>query len=88
MAGFKLAQHPALASVLTCWGKVSATYLYITKSVDKNVGSSKNSPISLSIAGGSWDVCSDDLTAVKPLESTVLLEEQGLFGGEEGRAAR
>ena len=54
----------------------------MNKSVANKVWSSKNVPISFSI-----DVCSVDLTAVKPLESTVLLEEQGLFGGEAGGAA-
>lgn len=57
------------------------------KSVANKIWSSKNLPISFSTAGDSWDVCSVDLIAVKPLESTVLLEEQGLFGGEGGRDA-
>lgn len=59
----------------------------MNKSVANKVWSRENIPISFSIAGDSWDVCSVDLTAVKPQESTVLLEEQDLFRGEGGRAA-
>jgi len=49
------------------------------------MGSSKNLPITFSITGDSWEVFSIDWTVFKPPEATVLLEEQSLFGGEEGR---
>ena len=59
---------------------------YINRSVAASIWSSKDLPISFSMTGDSWDVCSVDLP-VKPLEAAMLLEEQGLSGGEEGRAA-